>query len=354
MKCPVEKVGSFIEKPDLSLSGALIYGEDSFLVGTNKRVLLKNAVGENDGDDLYILTLDPARVKRDEELVHSVLTSRSLLPGRRVALLESATNEHTKSVARALEDPDPEDAFLIVVAGDLKTQSTLRKLFESAAKAIALPSVAKPPTVPDLRQRFRERNMPAPTADALDRLVALAGEISWGEFESLFEKLSLYMRENGNETTVADIDACAPFDRTVQVDELVDALATGDRREVARLLRALADRGTGAVTIAIQVTHQFQHMHRAVASAQGSHGIRSALYRQPMHPLRRRALDMHCRRWKAGQLESALLELHTADMTLRALNSPAPFAVLERALMRITGKVPGQTGSSPSNRYRGR
>ena len=227
MKCAEEKVAAFIERPDLSLSGALIYGEDSFLVGTNKRALMKSALGENAGDDLYVLTLDPARVKRDEELVHAVLTSRSLLPGRQVALLESATNEHTKSVARALEDPDPEDAFLIVVSGDLKAQSSLRKLFESSPKAIAVPSVARPPTGSDLRQRFRKRNMPAPTADALDRLVTLAGEMSWGEFESLFEKLCLYTQESGNETTVADIDACAPLDRTVQVDELVDALADG-------------------------------------------------------------------------------------------------------------------------------
>ena len=340
MKCPSEKVRGFVERPDLSLSAALIYGADPILVSENRRRLQRGALGEQAGDDLYLLTLDPSAVQRDAGLVHAALTSRSLLPGRQVALLEPATNAHTGSIARALEDPDPDDAFLIVVAGDLKTQSTLRKLFESASKAIALPSEAVQPTPQDLRRRFGDRKLPPPTQDALARLTTLAGEMSWGEFESLFEKLAIYLQGRTDETLLADVDACAPLDRTVQVDEIVDAVATGDHREIARLFRALADKGTDPVAIVISVTLQFLQMHRAVASAQGPRGIRSALYRQPMHPSRRQALDEHCRHWSASHLEAAIRELHTADFALRASNTRAPRAVLERALMRIAGGAP--------------
>ena len=343
MKCPAKDARNFIERPDLSLSGVLIYGPDPVLASENKRRLLQTVLGERAGDDLYVLTLDPREAQRDNEAVHAALTSRSLLPGRRVAVLDSATNAHTRSIARALEDPDPEDAFLIVVAGDLKHQSTLRKLFESAGTAMALPSEAQQPTAQDLRRRFEELGMPAPARDALERLVALAGEMSWGEFESLFQKLVLYMHGSTDAAVVADVDACAPLDRSVQIDALVDAVATGATGEVARLVRALADRGTDPIAIVIPLTHQFLQMHRAVASGRGPRGVRSALFRQPMHPARRQALEEHCRHWNAAQLESAVQELHTADLALRATNALAPRAVLERALMRIASRLPGST-----------
>ena len=353
MKCSPDEALRFIERPDLSLSGALIFGEDPVLVSEHKRRLLRSVLGDRAGDDLYLLTLDPGVAQRDEEAVHAVLTSRSLLPGRQVALLDSATNAHTKSVARALEDPDPEDAFLIVAAGDLKFQSTLRKLFDAARTAISLPAEVKQPTAQDLRRRFQESGMPAPSRDAVDRMASLSREITWGEFESLFDKLALYMHGKTDETSVADVDACAPLDRTVQLDELVDAVATGDRSKIALLLRALVDMGTTPVSIVILTTLQFLQMHRAVAMSHGTRGIRSAFYRQPMHPARRQVLESHCMHWSAALLEAALQEFHNADLALRASNTPAPLAVLERALMRVAGMAPRAARQRSSPRSSG-
>ncbi len=337
MRCPAEETPRFVRQPDLSLSAALIYGPDPILASENKRLLLEQAAGENAGDDMFVVTLDPSQAQRSGESVRSALTSCGLLPGRRVALLEPATNLHANSVAYALEDADPEDAFLIVVAGDLKPQSPLRKLFESSKRAIALPSEAKPPAPHEIRQRFEDRNLPPPSRNAVERLALLAGEMTWGEFEALFAKLELYLRGQTGEATVGDVDACAPVDRTVQIDELVDAVASGNRAEVARLVRALEALGTQPVSIAIPATLQFQNMYRAVGLSRGPRDVRSQLFRLPMHPLRRQALLDHCERWNAGMLEAALRELHGADLALRSRNALAPYAVLERALMRIAG-----------------
>ena len=349
MKCSAVQARNFVERPDLSYSAALVYGEDPILVSEYKRRLVRNALAENAGDDLYLLTLDPADTQRDAGAVHAALTSRSLLPGRQVALLTQATNKHTKAVGRALEDPDSEDAFLVVTAGDLKPQSSLLKLFETSRNAVALPSQSTPPTTQELRQRFQDRGMPPPTQDAADRLALLSRNMTWGEFESFFEKLATYLRGERSRTEIADVDACAPRDRTVQVDEIVDAVAGGDLSELARLMRALADRGTSPVSIVIPITIQFLNMYRAVAMSRGPRDTRSQLFRQPMHPLRRQALLRHCERWNANKLEVALKELHDADLSLRAFSAPAPYAVLERALMRIAGRAP--RGSRPRGAY---
>ena len=343
MRCAADQVQAFLREPDPTLSGALIHGTDPALAAECRRRLVRSVLGDLAGDDFYQLILDPGEVQRDAGSVHAALTARTLLPGRRVALLDSATHLHTRAIARALADPDPEDAFLIVVAGELKPQSTLRKLFESADRAMAVAAEARPPEAAELRRRFAKAGLPEPTPDALDRLLAVAREMSWGEFQTLFEKLRLYVRSDAEEVSLADVDACAPPEGTVQVDQLVDAVAGGDMPEIARLLRALASRGILPVSILIPLTLQFLHMHRALATtrgARGARGLRTALGRQPMHPARREALARHCGRWTVAALEAALAEFHRADLALRFRNAPAPAAVLERALMRAAGRRP--------------
>jgi len=334
MRCAPEKVDAFVRRPDKSLCAALVYGDDPILVSDLKRRLLRGILGDNASDGMYVNNLDPATVQRSAAEVVNAVTTQSMMPGRLAAVFEAATNRHTPAISRALAEPDPNNAFLLVTASDLRYNSSLRKLFESNPGAVALPAVAPEPTPQSMLARFRELGLPPASRDAGERLLTLAKELAWGEFESFLAKLATYMHGGGKEVTVGDVDACAPQSRAVEVDALVDAAAEGDTREVARLLRALADLGTSPVSILIPFTQQFLHMHRAYALSQGRN-VDSLLFKQPMHPLRREALRKHIRSWQLPQLERALGELHETDIAIRFRNCLTQSALLERTLMRI-------------------
>ena len=196
---------------------------------------------------------------------------------------------------------------------------------------MALPYYPEAATRESLRRTLKEQGAPPPDEAAVERLMALASEMDWGAFRMLLVQIGTYMR-NAPEpaTTVQDVDACAPAAGGAEIDGLCDAVASGDRAQIARRTRALAATGESPVSMLIQVTRMFLQLYGMADGGKTRRG-------PPVHPRRRAALEAHGRRWSPEGLERALSDLHRADLDLRWINAGPPLPILERSLMRVAG-----------------
>ncbi len=336
----------FFKQPDPSFAGALIYGPDLVLVSHHRKCLVESLLGESVGDDLAVSTLDPTEAGRDAGAISIVLTERGFFSGRRVVVLESANQRHLRGIERALADSDPEDAFLVVTAGELRRNSKLLEYFQSAENAVALPSEAEFWSPAEIRRHFVERGVPPPDANASDLLVTLSEDMEWGPFNMLIEKLILYMHERSGETTTEDIDNCAPAADFGDLDGFVDAVCGGSMSSIAEQGHALASKGGNPVARVNAVLRHLHTVHGVVVRSRSRADVESVARFRPMHPARRYAVTAHARGWSRARLEEALRELHATDLGIRGGTAAPIEAFAERSLMRVAGRAPRPSARS--------
>ena len=138
------------------------------------------------------LTADPARLADEAAAI-------SMMGGRRVVRVRGAGNALAKVFESFLADPRG-DALVVVEAGDLDKSSALRKIFEGADNAAAIPCYADTPRDLDevVRRTMKAEGL-AIAGDAVEDAVARLGS-DRGITRRELEKLALYAQDK-NEVT---------------------------------------------------------------------------------------------------------------------------------------------------------
>ncbi len=348
MKINAEAGRKFLKAPEPKLVGALIHGADSGLVAHNRRLLQKSLLGDSSEDEFLTTWLNPDDLRRrtGAGTLLAACTQRSFFADqRRVVIIDGAGNLHTPAVQPVLEELVPEDAFLIVCAGELDWNSSLRKLFEGERRAVSLAAEPEPMTVAKLRQEFTRSGAPEPNDEAADYLITLAQDLDWGSFRMLLEKIALYVRGETEPFGINVLDECGAGlgggreAAQAQIDALTDAVAEGGRATIADLCRKLAANGSNPVKLLIMVSRHFLLMHRALAGTRGRADADPAVRKLPLHPARRKAMQAHIGQWNLAGVESALQEFHAGDLALRGGSTAPAWATAERAMMRAANRI---------------
>lgn len=334
MKLTGAAANNYFRKPDPAHTGLLIFGADPMRVATKRQEAIAALVGPQGEEEMRLTRINAADLRKDPALLDDAIKAQGFFPGHRIAFVEDATDGLAKVLTTALSDWQPGDAQVVVTAGQLTAKSALRKLFEGHPNAIAIGIYDDPPSMADIEQALTAAGLARPDRDVMDALMALASSLEPGDFRQTVEKLGLYMRGETAAPTVADVMANAPQSAEVDVDDVLDVVATGQAAELGPVLRNLYAQGVTPVTLCIGAMRHFRRLH-VVASDPGGPGAGIGKLRPPVFGPRRNKIERQASQWGRDRLERALTALTDVDLQLRSASSAPQGALLERTLIRL-------------------
>jgi DNA polymerase-3 subunit delta len=226
-------------------------------------------------------------------------------------------------------------AALIVEAGNLRPNDSLRALFEKSGKAAAV--ACFPDEAHDLEtliaQTLKSHGL-AIAPDARELLLARVGAdraLSRGEIE----KLALYAAGK-KEVDASDVEAIVGDASELAVDRILSAAASGDAgRAVAEFARAIAA-GEDAQAIIGATQRHLQRLHRIRSDIDAGRSFDEAILqlRSRLHFKQKDALALQCRTWTTVRLAEALSRAARAAKAAR-LAGPLEEPIAEELLMEL-------------------
>lgn len=336
MKLAPREAGRLLDAPPDSLPGLLIFGADPIRVAERRARVVAARIGPQGAADMRLDRIDGAALRSDGAAVTDALKARGFFPGPRAVVVDEATDSAAPALEAALAAWAPGDALLVVTAGELKPASKLRKLFEGHRSALALAVYDDPPDRAEIEGWLAAEGLTRLPPEAERELVALGQTLDPGEFRQMLARIALYKLGDPAPLTPDEIAALAPPAPEAEVDELIAAVAAGERARIAPLMSRLAGQGVAAVTVAIALVRHIRLLHRLAGDPGGpDQAVERA--RPPLNFRLRARVLAELRRWAPARLDEALAEAVALDLALRS-SAPVPArALAERGLLRIAG-----------------
>ena len=137
MKLTGKQIDRFLAAPDAGQRAALLYGPDAGL--RRERIAqLRGIVVDDPNDPFRVSELTGAQINADPARLADEAAALTFGGGRRFVAVREAADSITAIVKDFLEHA-PGEAFVVFDGGDLPGRSSLRRLFEGAKAAAAVP-----------------------------------------------------------------------------------------------------------------------------------------------------------------------------------------------------------------------
>lgn len=335
MKYSANDLSRFCAKPDPKLAGLLLYGEDVMRVALRRQEAMKAILGPNGDTEMRAERLSGSDLRSDPAILRDALKAVGFFPGPRAIFVEEISDANTAAIAAALEDWQQGDAVIVAVAGQLRKNSSLRKLFETARNAAACALYSDPMGRAEIEAELKRAGLRDVARDALTALEHLARDLPPGDFRQMLEKTALYKLNDPEPLTALDVSLNAPASIEAHMDALLHVLGDGRANQIAPLMARLAAQGTLPVTLLIRAAQHFRTLY-LIAGAHGGPAQGIARLRPPLFGPRRDLMLRQARAWSTARLEAALQVIMDTDLTLRSAGQKAPAnALVERAFMRL-------------------
>lgn len=324
---------TFLKPPGPSYAAVLFYGTDAGLVA-ERAAKLASLLAAREDPPGEIIRLDDADLDSDPDRLAIELQTMPMFGGAKIVRAIAGRRIGT-SALQSLIDGDSLAARLIVEAGNLRPNDSLRALFEKSAKAAAV--ACYPDEVHDLEGLIRttlKSHGLAIGPEARDLLLARVGAdraLSRGEIE----KLALYAAGK-TEVEPSDVEAIVGDASELTIDRILSAAASGDAaRAVSEFARAVAS-GESPQTIIGAAQRYFQRLHRIRSDLDQGRSFEDAIrqLRPPIHFKQKDALGLQCRTWTTARLGEALMRISRAAKAAR-LSGELEEAVAEELLMGL-------------------
>jgi DNA polymerase-3 subunit delta len=323
----------FLAKLPADLVAVMFYGPDQGLVRERAEKVITSIVPDL-RDPFRIAEIEGAALAEDPGRLYAEAAALSMTGGRRVVRVRAATNTLAKSFAPFLAEAKS-DALVVVEAGDLARDSSLREAFADSPRAASIACyLDSPETIAELVRSSLKVQGAAIASDALEEAVSLLGA-DRGTTRREVEKLLLYM--HGQKTvTLENVRAIMGDEAEARIEEACDAAGEGDAPRLDRTLERLWTAGVSPVGLLRVAMGHFQRL--ALAKAQVAKGesadtiIRRA--RPPIHFTRVTGFRIQLRNWSESRLGDALDLLLETEALCKTTAVPAE-AACGRALITI-------------------
>jgi DNA polymerase-3 subunit delta len=334
MKLTGAAANNYFRQPDPSHMALLIFGADPMRVADKRQQVINALVGPQGEEEMRLTRISASDLRKDPAMLDDAIKAQGFFPGHRVAFVEDATDGLSKVIAAALADWQPGDAQVVITAAQLTAKSALRKVVEGYSNAVSIGLYDDPPTMADVELALKDAGIAPPDRDVMDALLALANSLEPGDFRQTIEKVSLYKRGDESPLSIADIMANAPQSAEVDVDDVLEIVATGQADQLGPLLRNLYAQGVTPVTLCIGAMRHFRRLH-VVASDPGGPAAGAGRLRPPVFGPRRDKIVRQAGQWGRDRLEKALTALTDVDLQLRSASTAPQNALMERTLIRL-------------------
>jgi len=345
MKLAGNRIEAFLKSPDAAAKAILIYGPDSGLIKERLDRLAKTVLADL-SDPFRITDIAASSLRDDPARLSDEAAAIALTGGRRVVRVRDAGDNATSPFQSFLAHPMG-DALVLVEAGELGPRSSLRKLFEGADNAVALPCYADEGG--GLEAVIHE-TLKAHGLTAEPDAVAFLADHLGGDRKltrSELEKLALYMGGPGR-VKLEDAAACVGDTAAMSMDDLCMSAAGGDHAEAQRVLDRLFAEGTSPIAILRSLQRHFQRLHfcaGGILKGRTADQVVSSL-KPPPHFRVADKLKVQLGRWPADRLAQALELLVNTEIDCKTTGMPAE-EICSRAVMqlaRAAGRRPGPPG----------
>jgi DNA polymerase-3 subunit delta len=330
------EVESWLTRPDPGKTIVLLYGPDRGLVAERGKAFAERT-GLPLDDPFSVVKLDGAEVERGDGRLLDEARTVPMFSERRLLWVRNATGQ--KGLAddiKALVTEPPQDAILLIEAGDLKKGAALRSTVEAAENAMALPCYADEgrdiDAVIDDELRKAGMTMPLEARQALRRNLGGDRLASRGEIQ----KLTLYAQGQA-EIGIDDVKALTGDVSGQSFDDAVDAMFEGRIDDFDSAFTRQCQGGGQPFLALAGAMRQFQAIH-AMRGAMDESGRNAASVvagsRPPVFFARRKLVEKTLERWNRDAIERALARLQAAILQTRRKPELAT-ALARQALLGI-------------------
>ena len=323
----------YVAHPPAALKAALVFGPDQGLVRERAERIAKTVVPDL-ADAFQVSELDETALNADGALLADEAAAISMLGGRRVVRVRGAGNGLAKLFEGFLDDPKG-DALVVVEAGDLAKGAALRKVFEEAKNAAAIPCYADSARdLADVVKVALKAEGLAIAPDALEDAVSRLGS-DRGITRQELEKLALYAQGQAR-VSLEDVRAVIGDEAEARIEEACDAAGEGDLKRLdLALARLWADDMSPIAVLRLAMGH-FQRVALAKDAAEKGENLDGAMrkMRPPIHFMRTASFKNQVSRWSANRLGDALDLLLDTEVLCKTTGVPAE-AVCGRSLFNV-------------------
>lgn len=332
---------SFLRAPDAKLKAVLFYGTDAGLVAERAQKLARHAA-ERESPPSEVLRMDDADLDGNPDRLAIEVQTVAMFGGAKI-VRAIAGRRITGAALKPLVQEGLIAGLLVVEAGNLKPDDTLRALFEKAPNAAAVACYGD--EARDIDGVIDEVLDAAGLRIALDARQLLASRLgadralSRGEIE----KLALYAA--GKKTIDADdVEAIVGDASELAIDRVVLAAAAGDiSRAISEYGRTVASGESPQAVIAAAQRH-LQRLHKVKVALDNGRSLDDAVrqIRPPLHFKLKDQIGAQCRIWTAERLMGALSKASAAARASRSTGAMdeilAERMLVEIALLARAGK----------------
>lgn len=336
MKIAPKSVDSFLASPHKEYKAVLVYGVDNGLVRERADIIIKNTLGKDAGDSFAKLELSEAELLADPVKLADELSAFSMMCSKRIIMIRDAGDKLSKIIESA-ESFFNKDNFLLVVAGDLPSKSSLRTLFEkhNQCALIACYRDEARDIGAIIRKKFEESAIKY-ERDVIEYLVGQLGNDRYVTYQEL-DKLVIYAGDE-KRLTLQDVQLLVDYNQDTKLDDVVHAVA--DRNLVLlekainqhlregvmpiAYLRAMQRYFNRLYSIRVQMNENRMSAEMVIA------GLRPPVFfkQQPI-------LIRHVNYWTSQNIMKALKLLITAELVCKTSDLPM-VAASSRELLKIT------------------
>ena len=330
------EVDSWLRRPDPDIGIVLIYGPDRGLVAERAKAFVARA-GLDPDDPFSSVRLDASELDAAPGRLLDEAATVPMFSARRLIWVKNASaHKHLAEEVKALVAAPPRDSVVLIEAGDLKKGAALRAAVESGRAAMALPCYAdEGKTIDAVIDEVLAREGLSIGLEARQALRANLGGDRLAS-RSEIEKLALYCRGAG-EVRQEDVRAMTGDVSGLGIDDVVDAVLSGDGRAFDASYTRLTASGTNPFLVLAAAMRQFQLlqlMRAEMDSAQKPASAVIAAARPPVFFSRRRLIETALQRWGAASLDRALERLQ-ATVLLTRRRPDLAVATARQALMAL-------------------
>ena len=339
MKILPRQIDSFLKKPDPALRAVLVYGPDEGAVRERAAILGKTVVSDL-GDPFNVAVLSADILSDDPARLNDEANAISMMGGARLVRVEGAADSLTPLLKAYLADPSPLN-LLVLEATNLTPRSSLRKLFETAPNAAALPCYAA--NAGDIQTMIRQGVQGAGyaiDADASGWLAQqLLGDRAMARNE--IEKLLIYISDapEGTRISLQDAQSCCGQGGDKSLDDLVHATAGANPEMALRSFRQLVDEGMAIIVIHRSLQNHFRRLHLTRSMMDAGMGMKEAM--DSLNPKVFFKWEDSFRnqigRWSIGALESVLTRLAQLEADCKQTGTPDE-ALTAQAILSLSAR----------------
>ncbi|MEL6113106.1 MAG: DNA polymerase III subunit delta [Pseudomonadota bacterium] len=327
-----------LAKRDKAIAAFVVYGPDQGLVRERAKTLMAQVITDS-SDPFNMLDLTDADIKTDSARLTDEICALSFMGGERVIRLRAHGEAAAPAVVNLLTALDQghlkPNGIVIVEAGDLGPRSALRKGFEKAKAAAAMPCYVDGPAVTrKLAEEMATAHGLKFHRDALTLLTATLGEdraLSRMEIE----KLLLFKspgpdhdkgvgESDDDEITVADVKICLVDSASDDLDRVFAACADGMPGPLAAALFQCTTAGANPVTILRALQRSFARLETARGYVDKGQNANEAMkrLRPPVFFGEQDAFRQRLKGWTGSKLQVARRRLIEAEFQAKSTGLP--------------------------------